>query len=333
MIRIGSLFTGIGGIEIGFEQTGFFKTVWGIEKDKFACQVLKHNFPNWKIFCEDVYNVNPEDLDPVDMITAGFPCQAFSIAGYRRGFDDPRGNVFFRILDYIEVLKPKIIFLENVRNLKGHDKGRTYQIIKDSLETRGYFIKDKILNTMDYGNLPQNRERIYIVCFKEKQLYEKFEFPPPINLSITFKDLLDPPEQIDSKYYYTEESKYYDLFVKSVTSTNDVYQLRRVYVRKNQSGVCPTLTANMGGGGHNVPIIKDKRGIRKLTPRECARLQGYPDSFEFPVSDTQAYKQAGNSVSIPVVRRIAEQIKKVLEHKNTKTRRKEVKPKKIFNAA
>jgi DNA (cytosine-5)-methyltransferase 1 len=212
------------------------------------------------------------------------------------------------------VLNPKVVFLENVRNLKTHDKGKTYQVIYNSLRNRGYFIKSAVLNTMKFGNLPQNRERIYIICFKDESLCTKFCFPNPIHLTVSFRDLLEPSELIDEKYYYHPNQRYYQILSQHVHSFDTVYQLRRVYVRKNQKGVCPTLTANMGGGGHNVPIIRDSRGIRKLTPRECARLQGFPDNYQFPVSDTQAYKQIGNSVSIPVIKRIAEEIRRVLEY-------------------
>jgi len=300
------------GISKGKVHPHALRHTWAIEVDKYACNVLKRNFPNVKTYCQDIYNVNPSDMENINILTAGFPCQAFSIAGYRRGFVDPRGNVFFRILDFIEVLNPEIIFLENVKNLRSHDRGRTYEVIYNSLISRGYYIKSAVLNTMEFGNLPQNRERIYIVCFRSRSLWEKFCFPNPVNLTVGFRDLLEPPELISDKYYYHPGHRYFQILNEHVHSFDTVYQLRRVYVRENQKGVCPTLTANMGGGGHNVPIIRDERGIRKLTPRECARLQGFPNDFQFPVSTTQAYKQIGNSVSIPVIKRIAEKIKETL---------------------
>ncbi|PMP82504.1 MAG: DNA (cytosine-5-)-methyltransferase, partial [Caldisericum exile] len=180
MFKIGSLFSGIGGIELGFAQASeLFHTVWAIEKDHNACDVL-YNFPEICLYENDVNNVAPELLEDIDILTAGFPCQAFSVAGYRKGFDDPRGNVFFRILDFIDVKKPSVLFLENVKNLRGHDKGRTFKIIKSELEKRNYTVYAKVLNTLEYGGLPQNRERIYIIGFSDRNTALKFSFPEKI---------------------------------------------------------------------------------------------------------------------------------------------------------
>lgn len=180
---------------------------------------------------------------------------------------------------------------------------------------------------MEYGNIPQNRERIYIVGFKGESGYwselegssvnicsSNFKFPDPVKLTVKVRDILE--ESPKDKYYYTEKSRYYKEFMSFNWSETTVYQWRRVYLRQNKSNVCPTLTANMGMGGHNVPLIKDKKGIRKLTQRECARLQGFPDSFILPtIADSQIYKQIGNSVTVPVITRIAENIKFALDAK------------------
>ncbi len=164
---------------------------------------------------------------------------------------------------------------------------------------------------MEYGNIPQNRERVYIVGFKNKNYKEKFEFPNPVKLTVKITDLLE--KNVPEKYYYNGKPLYEKL-KGSIKEEGKVYQWRRQYVRENKSGVCPTLTANMGTGGHNVPIIKDKKGIRKLTPLECARIQGFPDDYKIPVmADSALYKQFGNSVSVPVIEAVGRQMMKAME--------------------
>lgn len=249
-----------------------------------------------------------------DILCAGFPCQAFSIAGYQKGFEDTRGTLFFEIITITKAHKPKVIFLENVKNLKNHDKGRTFQVIKQSLEGLGYFVYDEILNSATHANIPQNRERIFIVAFHKKQVknYQDFTFPKPIKLTKTIHDCLDSIKQ-DDIFYYTPKSQYYQWLKESVIKKDTIYQLRRIYVRENKSNLCPTLTANMGTGGHNVPIIKDNFGIRKLTPRECFNFQGYPKTFKLPdLPNSKLYTQAGNSITLPLVKRIAKEILSVL---------------------
>ena len=272
------------------------------------------NFDGTQLFVEDIQKLNEKKLPDFDFLLGGFPCQAFSIAGYREGFDDKkgRGNLFFDVARIIKEKKPTGFMLENVKNLKNHDNGKTFKIILDTLESLGYYVKAKVLNSMEYGNVPQNRERIYIVGFRDKKHYEKFNFPPIIKLKKSIKDLLE--DNVDEKYYY-DGKPLYEKIKDDVTNSNTVYQWRRKYVRENKKGVCPTLTANMGMGGHNVPIIKDKKGIRKLTPLECARIQGFPMDFKLPInmSDSALYKQFGNSVSVPVVKAVAKQIRKAIE--------------------
>jgi DNA (cytosine-5)-methyltransferase 1 len=203
--------------------------------------------------------------------------------------------------------RPKVIFLENVKGLVGHDKGKTFKIILETLQELGYFVNYKVLNAKDFG-VPQNRERIYIVCFLEKNM--TFEFPEEITLNIKIQDCLE--ETVDEKYYYNNKPMY-EKIKDEITSAHTVYQWRRHYVRGNKSNVCPTLTANMGTGGHNVPLILDKKGIRKLTPRECLNFQGYPTEYQLPkIVDSQLYKQAGNSVAVLVIEKIATLIKKSL---------------------
>ena len=271
------------------------------------------NFLKAKLVVEDMRKIGIDDLPKFDFLLGGFPCQAFSIAGYRQGFNDhkDRGNLFFDVARIIEARKPEGFLLENVKNLKSHDSGKTFRIIEDTLKNLGYYVKYKVLNSMEYGNIPQNRERIYIVGFKNKNYTDKFSFPEPVKLAKKITDLLE--KNVSEKYYYNGKPLYEKLkdFVKE---EGKVYQWRRQYVRENKSGVCPTLTANMGTGGHNVPIIKDKNGIRKLTPLECFRIQGFPKDYILPkISDSALYKQAGNSVSVPVLEAVAKQMMKAME--------------------
>lgn len=311
-LRVASLFAGIGGICYGFKQAGA-KIVWANEIDKDACKTYRHNFGDNYLIEGDIKEVNPDDIPDIDILNGGFPCQAFSVAGYRKGFEDERGNLFFEIERILKVKKPRAILLENVKNLENHDHGNTYKVIRSRLEAIGYYVDQRVFNTMEYGNVPQHRERIYIVGFLNEEDLKKFKFPDPIALTKTIHDVIDVTEKKPLGFYY-ENSKYYPELKKTMINKNTVYQWRRVYCRENKSNVCPTLTANMGTGGHNVPLIIDDYGIRKLTPEECVGFQGFPDCFSFPndISNASKYKQAGNSVSVPVIKRIAEEMVKVL---------------------
>ena len=306
------LFAGVGGIRLGFEQAGF-TTVYANDFEPKCASTYDLNFGKDALTVADVTKVDEKTIPDCDFVIGGFPCQAFSIAGYRKGFDDEkgRGNLFLDVARIIKEKQPVGFMLENVKNLQSHDGGNTFKVIKETLEGLGYHIKAKVLNSMEYGNVPQNRERIYIVGFKDKKYIDKFEFPEPIERTVNIEDILE--KDIPEKYYY-EGKPLYDRLKDEITEQGQVYQWRRQYVRKNKSGVCPTLTANMGTGGHNVPIIFDGKGIRKLTPRECFSVQGFPKSYKLPsISDAALYKQAGNSVSVPVIARIAKNIVKAME--------------------
>jgi len=317
-LKCASFFAGVGGIDKGFEAVGF-KTIYANEFDSNAATTYAANFPNVKLDVCDIKTLDEnKDIPDFDIMLAGFPCQAFSIAGYQQGFDDEkgRGNLFFDLLRIIKAKKPKIVFLENVKNLVAHDNGNTFQVISDALENEGYHVKSMVLNASNYGNIPQTRERIYIVCFKDKNQYRNFEFPKPIKLEKTLHDVIDFDGVVDERYYYTESCSFYDELKRNMTSSDTCYQWRRVYVRENKSNLCPTLTANMGTGGHNVPLIKTNDGkFRKLTPRECFNLQGFPSDFILPESLCAGalYKQAGNSVVVSVIQRLAEQILLAIE--------------------
>src|SRR3989338_4380092 len=308
------LFAGVGGIRLGFEKAGF-KTIFANDFDKTCKETYDLNFSEPKLTIKDIWKVEIKEIPEFDVLLGGFPCQAFSIAGYRKGFQDKeKGNLFFRIVEILEERKPEAFLLENVKNLKGHDKGKTFKIIKKTLEDVGYTIKSEVLNSMIHGNIPQNRERIFIVGFLNKRKAEAFDFPEPVKLTKSFREFT--AEKADKKYYYNDKPLY-EKIKNDVNSEQTVYQWRRKYVRANKKGVCPTLTANMGLGGHNVPIIKNTIGIRKLTPKECFLLQGFSENFKLPenIADNHLYHQAGNSVTVPVVQRIAENIKAILEGK------------------
>lgn len=318
-LRLASFFAGVGGIDIGFERTGMVSTVYANEIDEYPVKTFEKNF-SLKVDNRDIHDVKSSDVPDVDVIAGGFPCQAFSIAGYRQGFDDEkgRGTLFFELMRIVKDKKPEVVFLENVKNLVGHDNGNTFKVILEELSKAGYHSKYKVLNAMEYGNTPQNRERIYIVSFKNEDAYNDFEFPEQIQLTKSLKDVIDYENKLDEKYYYTQ-GKYannlYERLKEDMDEENAVYQWRRQYVRKNKSGVVPTLTANMGGGGHNVPLVYTKHGIRKLTPKECFNVQGFPTDFKLPTDmvDSRLYKQAGNSVCVDVIYRIAQNIIQALE--------------------
>jgi len=309
------LFAGIGGFRLALQNVGG-KCVFTSEWNKEAQKTYRENFgevPFGDITKERNKNYIPEKFD---VLCAGFPCQAFSIAGYQKGFADTRGTLFFDIEQIIEKHKPKVVFLENVKNLVSHDKGNTFKTIIDTIEIKlGYKAFYKILNSATHANIPQNRERIFIVAFDPKQVenFEKFEFPSKIKLTKTIHDILEKGKQ-DDAFYYKKEHQYYPELEKTMQSKDTVYQWRRVYARENKSNVCPTLTANMGTGGHNVPLIKDDYGIRKLTPKECFAFQGYPiDKYILPkLANSKLYMQAGNSVTTTLIERIANQIIQIL---------------------
>ena len=310
VIRIVDLFAGTGGFSMAFEKTSDrFKTVFANDIEPSSKKFFDLNVKSTKLTLGDINELVESDIPDCDIITAGFPCQPFSLAGKKKGFEDSRSNVFWKLLKILEVKKPKAFLLENVKNLKTHNNGDTIKIVLKALEDIGYFVKYKVIDTSKISDIPQGRERIYIVGFLEPN---KFIFPSNrIERCSDIEKFLETEDTIPEKYFY-EHSKIYDKICEEITDDvldNVVYQYRRHYVRKNKSGVVPTLTANMGTGGHNVPLIFRDGRIRKLTPRECFYFQGFqPDVKLPPVSDSQLYKLAGNGVSISVVEKIAKNI-------------------------
>ncbi len=311
------LFAGIGGVRIGFETAGF-ETAYSNDFDRHACETYRLNFG--EIDHGDIFEiVNEKGMKRIpknfDILLGGFPCQPFSVAGHKRGFEDEnRGHLLFSITAILKDRKPKAFFLENVKHLLKHDDEKTFKRIQDELSAAGYTVAAQVLNSMTHGNVPQTRERIYIVGFRSAKTMAKFRFPDAVPLRKKMSNILQ--KNVADKYYYDKRFELIYPKVKAAVKERDrFYQYRRNYVRENKSGVCPTLTASMGIGGHNVPLIRDAKGIRKLTPRECARLQGFPESFLLPKdqADLHLYKQIGNSVTVPVIARIAENIRIALE--------------------
>ncbi len=323
------LFAGVGGIRLGFEQAfhDMAETIFASEWDPYAVETYRANFKDKFPVAGDITKINETDIPDFDVCLAGFPCQAFSIAGNREGFADDykgmcRGTLFLDVVRICAGKKPEVILCENVKGLIGHDGGRTFDVIKSSFESIGYTVLWKVLNSRDYG-VPQNRERVYLVCFRDKKTAERFQWPLKSFYCPGIRTVIDFTNPVDEKYYYEPGKFSGDIYEKLAEAMKDddpndpaVYQWRRHYVRKNKSGVIPTLTANQGEGGHNVCLIKTDDGrIRKMTPRECFNAQGFPKDFVLPetLSDSRLYKQAGNSVSVPVIKAIAKEVRRALE--------------------
>lgn len=325
------LFAGIGGIRKGFENAfgENISTVFVSEWDKFAQKTYTANYKDNFEIAGDITKIDEKEIPEFDICLAGFPCQAFSLAGKRMGFEDDykglcRGTLFQDVVRICEYHKPKVIFCENVKGLTIHDGGRTFKVIKRAFEQIGYTVYDKVLNSKDFG-VPQNRERIYIVAFRNDIDSSKFEFPVGTDSETKIKDIMEE-EVVSVKYYLS--TTYLDTLKRhkerhEAKGNGFGYEIRDI---NGQAGaiVC-------GGMGRERNLIVDKRlkdftpvthikgevnreGIRKMTPREWARLQGFPDSFKLELADTHLYKQFGNSVTVNVIEAIAQRIREVLEN-------------------
>jgi DNA (cytosine-5)-methyltransferase 1 len=323
------LFAGIGGIRKGFENAfnELIETVYVSEWDKYAQSTYKANFIDNFDIAGDITKVDEKEIPSFDICLAGFPCQAFSLAGQRMGFDDNfkglcRGTLFQDVVRICEYHKPKVVFCENVKGLTIHDGGRTFKVIKRAFEEIGYTVYSKVLNSKDFG-VPQNRERIYIVAFKNDIDSQTFKFPIGNNSNTCIKDILEK-KPVSVKYYLS------DVYLETLKRHKERHESKgngfgyEIRELGSQAGaiVC-------GGMGRERNLIVDDRltdftpvthikgevnreGIRKMTPREWARLQGFPDDFKITLSDTHMYKQFGNSVTVNVIEAIANEIKKVL---------------------
>ena len=310
-MKVGSLFAGIGGIELGFEQSGF-KTIWANEIDKGACTTYRYNFSDVKLFEEDIRKLDVLKLKYIDVLTAGFPCQPFSVCGNKKGFADERGNLFFEIMRIVDGIHPPIIFLENVANLTDHDNGRTFNTIHNELISRDYFIRYLVADACDYG-MPQHRTRTYIVAFTSQDMCDRFNFPEKRELKEQIFDIIDKSKKSDERYYLRHGTYQYEKMLSAIKDENQIYRFSDYGIRASKNGISFTLKANMGTWRDRIPIIKDDYGIRKITPYEALALLGFPKEFRFPdIPLNSAYKQCGNSVVVPVIRRIAEEIKTVM---------------------
>lgn len=309
-IHMIDLCAGTGAFTHAFEKNGKVKVVFANDKDPNAKVIYDENFSH-TLTLGDLDDIKLTDIPAHDILTAGIPCQPFSIAGHQQGFKDPRTQIFWKTLEIIKHHQPKCIIIENVRNLSSQNNGDSFEIVKKNLIQLDYHLVYDILNTAEITGIPQHRERLYIVGFKSAQHASDFKMDFPKIHKNPISQYLLP--SVDPKYYYSAKSQIWSQLEKEVTKHDTIYQFRRVYVRENKSGECPTLTANMGEGGHNVPIIKDTIGIRKLTPRECFNLQGFPATYKLPqLSDSKLYKLAGNAVTVNVVELLAEKVIKIL---------------------
>lgn len=291
------LFAGIGGIRLGFESIGG-ECVFSSEWDKWAQKTYAENFK--EIPYGDIRKISPEEIPTFNVLTAGFPCQPFSQAGLKKGFEDTRGTLFFNIAKIVDYHKPEVVFLENVRNLAGHDGGRTLKVIIKTLEDMEYKVFYKILNAKNFG-LPQNRARIYIIGFKNDV---NFDFPEELNLKTKVGDILE--ENVDSKY--TISDKLWAGHQRRKKEHKEKGNGFGYCLFDEKSQYTSTISARYYKDGSEILISQKNKNPRKITPKEAARLQGFPKDFIIPVSDTQAYRQFGNSVAVPVIKSVAKKI-------------------------
>lgn len=302
------LFAGIGGTRLGFHLTNEVQAVFSSEIDKHAVKTYQANFGDDLV--GDITQVDERDIPDHDILVAGFPCQSFSQAGKKLGFEDTRGTLFFEVARILKYKRPKAFMLENVKNLLKHDNGNTYKVIESTLKSLNYDVNLLVYKAKDFG-VPQNRERIYIVGFNKDIVknYTKFTPPTPPRTTTKVGDILEA--EVDDKYTLSDRLW-------------EGHQLRKQKNKENGKGFgyslfspespyTNTISARYYKDGSEILISQPGKNPRKLTPREAARLQGFPDNYIIPVSDTQAYKQFGNSVAVPVVNAIAKEIIKVLK--------------------
>ena len=297
-MKVCSLFCGIGGIDLAFEQAGH-EIIWANDDNKFACMTYRHNFPKVNLVKADIRSIDKSTIPDCDIVTAGFPCQPFSVCGKQKGFSDERGNLFFEVGKVIDAKQPKIVFLENVANLTEHDNGKTFNVIHNELAGRGYYIRYIIADACDYG-IPQHRTRTYVVAFKSKSECDNFVFPKKVSLGKRITDIIDLSVKADERYYYSQGTAKYERLNKAIADRNQLYRFSDWGIQSGKDGIAFTLKANMGTYPNRIPIIKDHFGIRNITPDECLALQGFPPFFTFPdtVPKREQYKQAGNTICL-----------------------------------
>ena len=300
------LFAGIGGIRLGFEQVFKDKSsfIFASEIDKFAQTTYASNYGH--LPSGDITQIQPNEIPNFDILLAGFPCQPFSNAGLKKGFKDTRGTLFFDISRIIKHHKPKVVFLENVKGFRNHDKGNTFRVVKETLEEQGYKVFAEVLNAKHFG-VPQNRERIYIIGFLDHDI--NFEFPKPSEKTVKVGDILD--KKVDDKY--TISDKLWAGHQRRKLEHKAKGNGFGYSMFTHESEYTSTISARYYKDGSEILINQKSKNPRKLSPREAGRLQGFPNNFKIVVSDVQAYKQFGNSVAVPVIEAIAKNIFKELE--------------------
>jgi len=301
--KVIDLFAGVGGIRLGFQKAFKEKIsfVFSSEIDKYAQKTYYANYN--ELPHGDITEIKAEEIPPHDIILAGFPCQAFSVAGLRKGFEDTRGTHFFDVARIAKYHKPKVVFLENVKGFRNHDKGNTFRVVKETLEELGYKVYAEVLNAKHFG-VPQNRERIYIIAFLNHDI--NFKFPEKLNKEVKVGDILD--KKVDDKY--TISDKLWAGHQRRKLEHKAKGNGFGYSIFNHNSEYTSTLSARYYKDGSEVLIEQKNKNPRKLSPREAGRLQGFPNDFKIVVSDTQAYKQFGNSVAVPVIEELAKNIYK-----------------------
>lgn len=304
-MKVVSFFSGLGGLDKGFVDTDY-KIIWANDFDKYAVQTYKANFGD-HIVLGDINEIALEEIPDCDVLIGGFPCQPFSMMGQQKGFEDTRGTLFFRIVEILNDKiqrgkKPKAVILENVRSLRTHDNGRTYKEIHRILQDElGYKVFCEILNSADYG-VPQTRNRTYIVCFANEEA--EYQFPEKVELKSTLQDKLE--SEVDNKYFLSDR-----ILPTILSNGTGGYKAKSEIDLKIARPLCATMAKMHRACQDN--YVTQKGRVRRLTPRECARLQGFEDTFLIPVSDCQAYKQFGNAVTVNVSRAVAQSVKTTLK--------------------
>lgn len=303
-MRVASLFCGCGGLDMGFVKAGY-DIVWSNDSDKYAVQTYNLNFSHPAV-CGDINKIDLNDIPEHDVLIGGFPCQPFSMMGKEQGFSDHRGTLFFKVMEIINNQRerghqPRIVVLENVRNLMTHDKGRTFAVMKQELEKLEYHVFPANINSADYG-VPQTRNRVFVVCLLDDI---KYIFPAPERNEKKVQDILE--QNVKDKYFLSER------ILKTIMSngTGGYYAKSEIDLP-----IARPLTATMAKMHRACQdnYVTQEKGVRRLTPRECARLQGFPETFKIEVSDAQAYKQFGNAVTVNVSYAIAKSILEQVEN-------------------
>lgn len=329
-MKAGALFSGIGGFCLGFQQAGI-STCWAVEMDSHAADAYEANIECPRVLRKDVRQVAvaADDLEPVDILHAGFPCQSFSQAGTRSGFEDERGRLFFEVVRLVREFgadRPKVLVLENAPFLRYGDGGAWFLRLQNEIRKAGYWFREENATELDaykLTSLPQQRVRLFMVALSTAHFRTgRFNWPamPSRPAPKDLEQYIGFDADVDDSYYLPKDNRYHRMITGVAQGDRQIYQLRKYLVRTKEPGLCPTLTANMGLGGHNVPFIFGRNGLRKLTEYECLALQGFPMQFRFPDSIPRAkrYTQVGNAVAVPVAERLGECVKNRLTNEAEK---------------